>query len=74
MNRAEKRQTNRMEKDGPNRLKDMPKFVQKQQQNMAMALVTAAITVLAEDFAFTPEQLTLFNDKLQAKAMGMTKQ
>jgi hypothetical protein len=73
MNRAERRRADRMESKGPNRLSDLPKFAQQHQQNMATILVTSALTVLAEDFRFTPEQLNTFNDKLQQKAMSMTK-
>lgn len=67
MNRAERRQLVRKNKS----LKDMPKFVLQHQQNMAAVLVTSALTVLAEDFQFTPEQLTTFNDKMQKKAMEL---
>ncbi|MBO0962350.1 hypothetical protein J1P26_21845 [Neobacillus sp. MM2021_6] len=73
MNRAQRRQANRLEKNGPNRLSDLPKYVQNHQQNMAAILVTSALTVLAEDFHFTPEQLNEFNEKLQMKAMSAIK-
>jgi hypothetical protein len=73
MNRAERRRANRMESNGPDRAPNLPKFVQRQQENMATILVTSALTVLAEDFQFTPEQLNTFNEKLQQKAMSMTK-
>lgn len=72
MNRSERRQANRIAKDGPNRLSDMPKLVQQHQHNMAAILVTSALTVLAEDFHFTPEQLNDFNESLQKKAIRMT--
>jgi hypothetical protein len=62
----------RAEKSQENRFRDMPKFVKQHQQNMAAILVTAALTVLAEDFQFTPEQLSKFNEKYQKKAIEMT--
>jgi hypothetical protein len=72
MNRAERRREKRMAKNGPNSFSDLPKFAQQHQQNMAAILVTSALTVLAEDFQFSPEQLTAFNEKLQQKAISMT--
>lgn len=72
MNRTERRREDRMEKKGSNRLKDMPSFVQQHQQNMAAIFVTSALTVLADEFEFSPEQLDKFNEKFQKKAMEMT--
>ncbi len=73
MNRSERRQKDRMEKGDLNRLGDLPTYIQKHQNNMATILVTSALSVLAEDFSFTPDQLNHFNEKLQQKAMAMTK-
>lgn len=72
MNRAERRRANRMERNGPIRLEDMPNMVQQHQKNMAQIIVTSALVVLAEDFNFSEEQLEQFNEKVQKKAMGMT--
>lgn len=52
-------------------MKDLPKFVQQYQANMAAIFVTAALDVLKKDFNFTAKQLNDFNDQLQKRAIKL---
>ncbi|WP_153465106.1 hypothetical protein [Sediminibacillus terrae] len=74
MNRAERRRTERAQKKQQyNNFEELPRFAQQHQENMAAALVTAAIQTLAEEFDFNAEDLSKFNEGLQHRAERIIK-